>query len=116
MRKQKVTRQPIPGIKAQIVDLFQRVGAFPHVAQRAVRFQTIVGLVASGVGIAILPSSAERVSREGVVYRALDVPDATSWMGLAWVEGEESKLVNNFVSTVREVVGGEVSDLLNTDP
>jgi hypothetical protein len=49
--------------------------------------------MASGIGIAILPSSAERVSREGVVYRALDVPDATSWMGLAWVEGDESKLV-----------------------
>jgi DNA-binding transcriptional LysR family regulator len=110
------TRQMIPGFHAQIVELFQRVGAFPNVAQHAVHLQTIVGLVASGVGIAVLPSSAERVSREGVVYRALDVPDATSWMGLAWVEGEESKLVNNFVRTVREVAGGEVSDLPNTDP
>jgi DNA-binding transcriptional LysR family regulator len=110
------TRQLIPGFHAQIVELFQRVGAFPKVAQHAVHLQTIVGLVASGVGIAILPSSAERVSREGVVYRALDVPDATSWMGLAWVEGDESKLVKNFVRTVREVAGGKVSDLPNTDP
>jgi hypothetical protein len=46
----------------------------------------------------------------------MDVPDATSWMGLAWVEGDESKLVKNFVSTVREVAGGKVSDLPNTDP
>jgi DNA-binding transcriptional LysR family regulator len=110
------TRQLIPGFHAQIVELFQRVGAFPKVAQHAVHLQTIVGLVASGVGIAILPSSAQRVSREGVVYRALDVPDATSWMGLAWVEGDESKLVRNFVRTVREVAGGKVSDLPNTDP
>jgi DNA-binding transcriptional LysR family regulator len=97
------TRQLIPGFHAQIVELYQRVGAFPKVAQHAVHLQTIVGLVASGVGIAILPSSAQRASREGVVYRALDVPDATSWMGLAWVEGDESKLVKNFVRTVREV-------------
>jgi DNA-binding transcriptional LysR family regulator len=110
------TRQLIPGFHAQIVELFQRVGAFPNVAQHAVHLQTIVGLVASGVGIAILPSSAERVSREGVVYRALDVPDATSWMGLAWVEGDESRLVKNFVRTVREVSGDKVSDLPNTDP
>ena len=96
------TRQLVPGFHAQIVELFQRVGAFPKVAQHAVHLQTIVGLVASGVGIAILPGSAERVSREGVVYRALDVPDATSWMGLAWVEGDESKLVANFIGTVRE--------------
>jgi DNA-binding transcriptional LysR family regulator len=110
------TRQLIPGFHAQMVELFQRVGAFPKVAQHAVHLQTIVGLVASGVGIAILPSSAERISREGVVYRALDVPDATSWMGLAWVEGDDSKLVKNFVRTVREVAGGKVSDLPNTDP
>jgi DNA-binding transcriptional LysR family regulator len=110
------TRQLIPGFHAQIVELFQRVGAFPKVAQHAVHLQTIVGLVASGVGIAILPSSAQRVSREGVVYRALDVPDATSWMGLAWVEGDESKLVRNFIGTVREAAGGKVSDLPNTDP
>jgi DNA-binding transcriptional LysR family regulator len=110
------TRQLIPGFHAQIVELFQRVGAFPRVAQHAVHLQTIVGLVASGVGIAILPSSAERISREGVVYRALDVPDATSWMGLAWVEGNESKLVKNFIRTVREVAGGKVSDLPNHDP
>jgi len=103
------TRQLIPGFHAQIVELFQRVGAFPRVAQHAVHLQTIVGLVASGIGIAILPGSAERVSREGVVYRALDVPDATSWMGLAWIEGSDSTLVKNFVRTVREVAGRKVS-------
>jgi DNA-binding transcriptional LysR family regulator len=110
------TRQLIPGLHAQIVELFQRVGAFPKVAQHAVHLQTIVGLVASGVGIAILPASAERVGREGVVYRALDVPDATSWMGLAWVEGDESKLLKNFIATVREAAGGKVPDLTNPDP
>jgi DNA-binding transcriptional LysR family regulator len=110
------TRQLIPGFHAQIVELFQRVGAFPKVAQHAVHLQTIVGLVASGIGIAILPGSAERVSREGVAYRALDVPDATSWMGLAWIEGSDSTLVNNFVRTVRKVAGSKVSDLPKTDP
>lgn len=97
------TRQLIPGFHAQIVDLFQRVGAFPKVVQHAVHLQTIVGLVASGVGIALLPGSAERVRREGVVYRPLDVEDATSWLGLAWVEGDGSVLVRNLVHTVREV-------------
>src|SRR5215217_1445159 len=97
------TRQLIPGFHAQIVELFQRVGAFPKIAQHAVHLQTIVGLVASGVGIAILPGSAERVSREGVIYRPLDAPDATSWIGLARVEGDDSMLVENFIRTVREV-------------
>lgn len=109
------TRQLMPSLHAQIVELFQRVGAFPNVVQHAVHLQTIVGLVASDVGLAILPEPAERLSREGVVYRSLDAPDATSWVGLARVEDDGSLLVENFVRTVREVAGGNVSDLPNTD-
>jgi DNA-binding transcriptional LysR family regulator len=109
------TRQLMPSLHAQIVELFQRVGAFPNVVQHAVHLQTIVGLVASDVGLAILPEPAKRLSREGVVYRSLDAPDATSWVGLARVEDDGSLLVENFVRTVREVAGGNVSDLPNTD-
>ncbi|QYJ14787.1 HTH-type transcriptional regulator CatM [Rubrobacter xylanophilus DSM 9941] len=101
------TRQLIPGLHAQIIELFQRVGAFPNVAQYAVHLQTIVGLVASGVGISILPSSAMRVRREGIVYLPLDEDGATSWLGLAWVEGDNSVLVQNFVHIVREVAQSE---------
>ena len=110
------TRQLMPSLHAQIVELFQRVGAFPNVVQHAVHLQTIVGLVASDVGLAILPEPAKRLSREGVVYRSLDAPDATSWVGLAWVEGDESKQVKNFIRTVCEVAGGKVSGLPDTDP
>jgi DNA-binding transcriptional LysR family regulator len=110
------TRQLMPSLHAQIVELFQRVGAFPNVVQHAVHLQTIVGLVASDVGLAILPEPAKRLSREGVVYRSLDAPDATSWVGLARVEDDGSLLVENFVRTVREVAAGKVSDLPTTDP
>ncbi len=110
------TRQLMPSLHAQIVELFQRVGAFPNVVQHAVHLQTILGLVASDVGLAILPEPAERLSREGVVYRSLDAPDATSWVGLARVEGDGSLLVENFIRTVREVAGGKVSGLPGTDP
>jgi DNA-binding transcriptional LysR family regulator len=101
------TRQLMPSLHAQIVELFQRVGAFPKVAQHAVHLQTIVGLVTSGVGLAILPESARRVSRQGVVYRPLDAPNATSWVGLARVEGDRSVLVESFARIVGEVAEGE---------
>ena len=104
-----VSRQLMPSLHAQIVELYQRVDAFPKVAQYAVHLQTIIGLVASGVGLAILPASAERVGREGVVYRPLDAPDATSWVGLARVEGDHSMLVENFVRAVREAAELEAS-------
>ncbi|MGI8867116.1 MAG: LysR family transcriptional regulator [Rubrobacteraceae bacterium] len=97
------TRALVPGFHAQIVELYARVGAFPNVVQHAVHFQTIVGLVASGIGSAILPESAQRVTRDGVVYRPLDTPDATSWVALATLEGDNSLLVENFARVIRDV-------------
>lgn len=94
-----------PGSHEQIVELLGRVGALPKVAQYSVHLQTVIGLVASGIGIAILAESARRMHREGVVYRPLDTPDATSWLGLAWLERDDSPLVENFVNIVREVAG-----------
>jgi DNA-binding transcriptional LysR family regulator len=81
-------------------------GCSTRAVQYAVHRQTIIGLVASGVGLAILPESAGRVAREGVIYRPLDALDATSWVALAHVEGDDSVLVANFVRTVREAAGG----------
>ena len=103
-------RQLEPGSHSQIVELLGRVGALPKVAQYSVHLQTVIGLVASGTGIAILAESARRMHREGVVYRPLDVPNATSWLGLAWLERDESSVVENFLQTVREVASNEVSE------
>ena len=101
------SRQLMPSLHSQIVELYQHVDAFPRVAQYAVHLQTIIGLVASGVGPAILPESASLPVREGIVYRPLDSPDATSWVGLASLEGDSSVLVENFANTVREVSNSE---------
>lgn len=96
-----------PGSHEQIVELLGHVGALPKVAQYAVHLQTVIGLVASGIGVAILAESARRLHREGVVYRPLEAPDAASWLGLAWLEKDESPLVENFVRVVREVAAEE---------
>lgn len=96
-------RQLMPSLHAQVVELYQRIGAFPNVVQYAVHLQTIIGLVASGVGLAILPESAELAAREGTIYRPLDATDAASWMGLARIEGDDSVLVQNFSNAVREI-------------
>ena len=103
------SRRLEPGFHEQIVELLGRVGARPRVAQYAVHLQTVISLVASNIGVSILPASSARVRWEGVVYRPLDAPDATSWLGLAWLERDGSALVENFVRTIHEVAEVETS-------
>jgi len=62
----------VPGIHAAITATFTDAGVAPRAAQRGVwLMQTVLGLVAAGVGLAVVPASVEAVRRSGVVLRPL---------------------------------------------
>ena len=71
-------RQPRPSYADQVISLFHDHGLEPQVAHEARELQTAVGLVAAEVGIAIVPTSVQRMRRDDVVYRDLDDPSITS--------------------------------------
>lgn len=64
-----------PVLHAAIMDSFARAGIEVRVVQEATRALTMLSLVASGLGAALLPRSAQRVRFEGVRYA--DITDAT---------------------------------------
>lgn len=97
-------RQHIPGLHDHIRELFHTIGRSPQIAQYAVSLQTITGLVASDIGIAILPESSRHLNRDGVVYRHLDATATDTWMALAHLESVDSLLATNFKRTVHRVV------------
>ena len=74
------------------------------VVQEANGVIAIVGLVASGIGISILPESVKSVALEGVVYRPLRDPDAVVPLMLAFRESENAAAVSRFVAHVRKAV------------
>ncbi|HZR38916.1 MAG TPA: LysR family transcriptional regulator [Ktedonobacteraceae bacterium] len=61
-----------PGLYDQIIGLCQQGGFSPQVTQEAIQMQTILGLVATGLGIALIPASAQHLRSTGVIYRRLD--------------------------------------------
>jgi DNA-binding transcriptional LysR family regulator len=77
----------------------------PLVAAEASQLHTILGLVAGGVGIAIGPSSFQRVPRPDVVCRRLTprtfMPDLT----MIWRKDDRSGAVRNFVNLVSVLHG-----------
>lgn len=62
-------------------------GFAPTVAQQATGLQSILGMVAAGVGVAFVASSvAQHMSRSGVVFRPIAGPAPTLTIGPAWLE------------------------------
>ncbi|QJW85900.1 LysR family transcriptional regulator [Ramlibacter terrae] len=61
----------------------QSAGFMPRVAQQGVQVQTLLALVESGLGVALVPSVMQRYVSEKIAYRPLiDLPPAAS-IGLA---------------------------------
>lgn len=65
-------RHGMPGLHAKVLDLCREAGFTPRAAQDDVWLvQTIIGLVAGGVGVAMVPASAGAPGHRGVEFRPL---------------------------------------------
>lgn len=92
------------GLYSQIVQFFQQTGFSPTVVQEATQLQTIVSLVAGGVGVALVPASLQNLQRSGVVYRSLEEPTPELEIAVAWRQHDDSPVLQKFIDSVREVV------------
>ena len=63
-------RRIAPSLHDAVFGLYHAAGRLPVVSQEAIQMQTIVNLVAAGLGVAWVPQSVVQFRREGVVYRA----------------------------------------------
>jgi DNA-binding transcriptional LysR family regulator len=90
------------GIYPQIFRLCRAAGFRPTIAMEAGEASTIIGLVAAGCGISVLPSSFDIIKMEGVCYRPLADPEATTTLLLARRRDDSAPLVDAFVAIARE--------------
>lgn len=88
----------------QIISLCQQAGFSPNVVQEAMQMQTIVSLVAGGIGVAIVPVSLQNMQRTGVVYRPLEEPAPCAEIALVWRHNDLSPCVQQFLDIVQSVV------------
>jgi DNA-binding transcriptional LysR family regulator len=80
--------------------LCAEAGFEPNIAQEAREATTQIGLVAAGLGIAVLPAPLEAVRIKGVHYVALEGEGALLVMSAATRVGETSERVLGFVRRV----------------
>ncbi|HGY2324936.1 TPA: LysR substrate-binding domain-containing protein [Pseudomonas aeruginosa] len=88
------------GIYDQVIALTRQAGFSPRIAQEASEAMTIIGLVSAGLGVSILPASFRRTRVDGVVYRTLSDPEATTAVWLVRRQNEGSPLALSFIDLV----------------
>jgi DNA-binding transcriptional LysR family regulator len=69
----------------------QHAGFLPRVSQQGVQVQTLLALVESGLGVALVPSVMQRYASEKIVYRPLVDVSAAAAIGLALVHMPETE-------------------------
>jgi DNA-binding transcriptional LysR family regulator len=96
-----VPREIAPGLYDIVAGLAAQAGIPFNVAQEAIQMQTVVSLVSSGLGAAIVPASLANLGRRGVVYRPLADPHPALELWLAWRPGALSGAGREFVAQAR---------------
>ncbi len=96
-------REIAPGLHDIVSALAARAGFAPRVAQEAIQMQTVVSLVSSGLGVAIVPASVANLGRRGVVYREIADAHPRLDLWLAWRQGALSAAAREFVLHARRI-------------
>lgn len=98
-----VPREIAPGLYDIVAGLAARAGFSPQVAQEAIQMQTVVSLVSSGLGVAIVPASIANLGRRGVAYREIADPHPRLDVWLAWRRGALSAAGSDFLAHARRI-------------
>lgn len=104
-----LARDVVPGLYDQVVALQQEQGGVARIAQEASSIQAVLGLVAAGLGIALLPASVRSLTRAGLVFITL-APSPRSSMLVASRRGDRSPLTHAFLTATKAapaVVAGQ---------
>lgn len=98
-----IPRAIAPSLHDAIMSGYQRRGLAPRVMQEAIQMQTIVNLVAGGLGVAWVPASVSALQRPGVAYRSLERAAAAQvsrvQTSLVW-RGQASPVLSHFIEHI----------------
>src|SRR2546428_3092312 len=98
-----VPREIAPGLYDIVTGLAARAGISLNVAQEAIQMQTVVSLVSSGLGAAIVPGSVANLGRRGVAYREIADPHPRLDLWLAWRRGALGAAGREFAAQARRL-------------
>ena len=90
-----------------------RAGFTPRVAQAVNQTHAVIGLVSAGIGVALVPASAQKIGLAGVVYRPLREATPLARVAIARRRADGSPVVAAFLETARRVAAQVDSRLMS---
>jgi DNA-binding transcriptional LysR family regulator len=95
-------RAQAPGFFDHLVNLVAATGTAPRIVQEAREMQTIMALVASGLGVTLVPASVQALALHGAVYRPLQGNPQTE-LAVLRPRGTPAPAVAAFLAVARQV-------------
>ena len=96
-----------PGFYDQVLRVCLEAGFSPAVAQEATQIHTMIGLVAAGLGVAMVPASAMNLTRRGVVYVPVRGTEAWVEIAAAYLKETASPVLEAFLAILRDTANHE---------
>jgi DNA-binding transcriptional LysR family regulator len=90
-------------VHEQTLALCAKRGFEPNVLQEAQQASTLIGLTATGLGVALVPASLRAIAVPGVVFRTLDDDDTCTTLYVAHRYGDANARVAQFVELARSL-------------
>ncbi|MDP7723286.1 LysR family transcriptional regulator [Mycobacterium sp. TY814] len=110
------TRAAAATTYGDVIEVFRRYDIEPPIVDEVPRIQTILALVASGAGIALLPTSFANLSRAGVRFIRLRGQLPHRPLALAWRAAGQSPSVRGFLDVAVAAVPQYLDDLREHNP
>jgi DNA-binding transcriptional LysR family regulator len=92
-----------PSLHGRLMAACRQAGFVPRITQEARQMHTILSLVASGMGVSLVPEGAQTIRVEGVSFVPLSgMPEDVTWdLAMAWKPKGARRALTSFVQTVR---------------
>jgi DNA-binding transcriptional LysR family regulator len=95
-----LARETVPGLHDQVISLLERNRLSARIAQEATSIQAVLGLVAAGLGVSLLPSSIFGADQAGLAVISL-APSPRLSLLAALREGDRTPLVRDFLAAMK---------------
>ena len=98
------TRSGGLGFFAIVMEICRRAGFVPRVAGETAPMESVVGLVAAGVGVALVPSMAQKLRIAEVIYRPLEESYAYVDFVMAWRRDNRSPALQALLALSKSIL------------